>query len=163
MNDKQLKPLERSCKLAEADKLIKRYAFGSGCLGYIPIPIVDSLGIMAIQRKMLFHLAKVYNIPFSRSLAKDLLKTLAGGIASQAMLPMALKVVPGINVLFGSAGMAALGSTSTYAVGKVFQKHFEEGGTLEDFDPNKEKDAYEAELKNGIVLLQNKEKQGKKT
>ena len=159
MNDEQKKPLEkRNSNLAETDKLIKRYAFGSGFLGYIPIPVVDSLGIMAVQRKMLFHLAKVYNVPFSRSLAKDLLKTLAGGLASQAMLPMALKVVPGINVLFGSAGMAALGSTSTYAVGKVFQKHFEKGGTLEDFDPDKEKDTYEAELKNGIVLLQDKEK-----
>ena len=160
MNDKQKKPLEkRNCNLAEADKLIKRYAFGSGFIGYIPIPVVDSLGIMAVQRKMLFHLAKVYNVPFSRSLAKDLLKTLAGGIASQAMLPMALKLVPGINVLFGSTGMAALGSASTYAVGKVFQKHFEDGGTLEDFDPNKEQDAYEAELKNGIMLLQDKKKQ----
>ena len=149
---------ETISKLEKADKLITRYAFGSGFLGYIPIPVVDALGIMAVQRKMLFHLAEVYEIPFSRSLAKDLLKTLAGGVASRAMIPIAMKMIPGVNILFGSTGMAAIGSASTYAVGKVFQRHFEKGGTLEDFDPSKEKDTFEAELKKGITLSKNKEK-----
>ena len=144
----------------QADKLIKKYAFGSGLFGYVPIPVLDAFGIMTVQRKMLFHLAKVYSIPFSRSLAKDLLKTLAGGFASKAALPMAIKMVPGVNILFGSTGMAAIGSASTYAVGKVFKKHFEEGGTLEDFNPDKEKETFEAELKKGVSLSQDKKKQG---
>ena len=148
---------ETISKLEKADKLITRYAFGSGFLGYIPMPVVDALGIMAVQRKMLFHLAKVYEIPFSRSLAKDLLKTLAGGFASRAMIPIAMKMIPGINIIFGSTGMAAIGSASTYAVGKVFQRHFEKGGTLEDFDPSKQKDTFKTELKKGIILSKNKE------
>jgi len=144
----------------QANKLIKKYAFGSGLFGYIPFPVVDALGIMAVQRKMLFHLAKIYDIPFSRSLAKDLLRTLAGGIASQAAVPMAIKIIPGINVVFGSTGMAAIGSTSTYAVGKTFKRHFDEGGTLEDFNPVEEKEIFEEELKKGIILSQ---KKGKKS
>ena len=141
-----------------ANKLIKKYAFGSGLFGYIPFPVVDALGIMAVQRKMLFHLAKIYDIPFSRSLAKDLLRILAGGIASQAAVPMAIKIIPGINVLFGSTGMAAIGSASTYAVGKTFKRHFDEGGTLEDFNPVEEKEIFEEELKKGITLSQKKGK-----
>ena len=140
----------------QANKLIKKYAFGSGVIGYIPIPVVDALGIMTVQRKMLFQLAKIYDIPFSRSLAKDLLRILAGGIASQTAVPMAIKIIPGINVLFGSTGMAAIGSASTYAVGKTFQRHFDEGGTLEDFNPVKEKEIFEQELKKGITLSQKK-------
>lgn len=146
----------------QAHKLIKKYAFGSGVFGYLPFPVVDAFAIMAVQRKMLFHLAKIYRVPFSRSLAKDLLKTMGGGIASQAAMPMAVKMVPGINILFGSTGMAAIGSASTYAVGKVFQKHFEQGGTLEDFDPAKEKGAFEAELKKGVVLTKDKKKRHNK-
>lgn len=145
----------------QADKLIKKYAFGSGLFGYVPVPVLDAFAIMAVQRKMLFHLAKVYSVAFSRSMAKDLLKTLAGGFASKAALPMAIKLIPGINILFGSTGMAAIGSASTYAVGRVFKKHFEEGGTLEDFDPDKEKETFEAELKKGVILMQDKKKGGK--
>jgi len=145
----------------QADKLVKKYAFGSGVFGYIPIPVLDAFGIMAVQRKMLFHLAKVYSVPFSRSLAKDLLNTMAGGIASRAAIPMAIKMVPGINILFGSTGMAAIGSASTYAVGKVFKKHFEAGGTLENFNPDKEKETFEVELKKGVILSQNKKNRTK--
>lgn len=151
MNSKQSNKNRLSEK---ADKLIHRYAFGSGLVGYIPVPVLDAFGIMAVQRKMLFHLAKVYNVPFSRSMAKDLLKTLAGGVASRAAVPMVVKMIPGINILFGSTGMAAIGSSSTYAVGKVFKKHFEKGGTLRDFDPKQEKAVFEAELKKGIKLSQ---------
>ena len=154
-NTQDLINIKRSKK---AEKLIKKYAFGSGVFGYLPVPVVDALGIMTLQRKMLFHLARVYQVPFSRSLAKDLLKTLAGGIASQTAIPMAIKMVPGINILFGSTSMAAMGSASTYAVGKVFKKHFEEGGTLDDFDPVEEKEIFEAELKKGVELSQHKKK-----
>jgi len=142
----------------KADRLIKKHAFSSGLFGYVPFPVLDGLGIMVVQRKMLAHLAKNYKVPYSQNLAKDLLKTLAGGIASQSAIPIAIKMVPGIGVLFGSTGMAAIGSASTYAVGKVFQRHFEEGGTLEDFDADKEKKNFETELKAGLKLSQAKEK-----
>ena len=154
------KTLSKQALSGQANKLINKYAFGSGLFGYIPFPVVDALGIMAVQRKMLFHLAKIYDIPFSRSLAKDLLRILAGGIASRAAVPMAIKIIPGINVLFGSTGMAAIGSASTYAVGKTFKRHFDEGGTLEDFNPFEEKEIFEKELKKGITLSQ---KKGKKS
>jgi len=150
------KPHKVSQLSKQADKLIRKYAFSSGLFGYIPVPALDAFGIMAVQRKMLFHLAKIYSIPFSRSIAKDLLKTLAGGVVSRAAIPMAIKMIPGINVLLGSAGMAAIGSASTYAVGKVFKKHFEEGGTLENFNPEAEKAVFETELKAGLKLSRNR-------
>lgn len=146
------KPTKKRIQSAQADKIIRKYAFSSGVFGYVPIPVLDALGIMAVQRKMLFNLAKVYKVPFSRSLAKDLLKTLTGGLVSQAAIPMAIKIIPGVNVLLGSAGMAAVGSASTYAVGKVFQKHFEEGGTLIDFSADAKKSIFETELKTGLKL-----------
>ena len=158
MNSKQNNKARLSLK---ADKLVHRYAFGSGLFGYIPVPVLDAFGIMAVQRKMLFHLAKVYNVPYSRSMAKDLIKTLAGGMASKAAIPMVAKMVPGVNILLGSTSMAAIGSASTFAVGKVFQDHFEKGGTLEDFDPKQEKALFEEELKKGIKISQDKEKKAK--
>jgi uncharacterized protein (DUF697 family) len=142
----------------KANMLIKKHAFSSGVFGYVPFPIVDALGIMAVQRKMLSRLAKNYKVPYSQSLAKSLLKTMAGGIAAKATIPVAIKMIPGIGVLFGSTGMAAIGSASTYAVGKVFQQHFEGGGTLEDFNAEQKKEKFETELKAGLKRSQDKEK-----
>lgn len=158
--DKNDPAFDQKQRSTQADLMIRKHAFGSGLFGYVPVPVVDALGIMAIQRKLLFRLAEVYAVPFSRSLAKDLLKTMAGGVASQTAIPVAVKMVPGINVLFGSTGMAAIGSASTYAIGKVFKKHFEDGGTLENFDPEKEKETFEAELKNGVSLSRSQKKRG---
>ncbi len=155
MADPQRKNDLRTIK---ADLLIKKHAFSSGVFGYVPFPIVDALGIMAVQRKMLSRLAKNYHVPYSQSLAKDLLKTLASGAAARATIPVAIKMVPGIGILFGSTGMAAIGSASTYAVGKVFQQHFEEGGTLEDFNADQKKENFEAELKAGLKVSQGKKK-----
>jgi len=157
------KTLSKQTLSKQADKLIQKYTFGSGVFGYIPFPVVDAFAIMAVQRKMLFHLAKIYDIPFSRSLAKDLLRTLAGGMASRAAVPMAIKIIPGINVLFGSIGMAAIGSASTYAVGKTFKRHFDQGGTLESFNPVEEKEIFEKELKKGITFTQKKRKKLQET
>ncbi|WMP19420.1 YcjF family protein [Thiothrix lacustris] len=137
----------------QADQLIKSYAFRSSLAGFIPIPLLDTLGLIGVQRLMLFRLSGLYGIPFSKNLAKAWLTTLMSGVASTAATPMLgstlLKFIPGIGSLAGSTGMAALGSASTYAVGKVFQQHFENGGTLENFNPVAAKDTFAVELEHG--------------
>jgi hypothetical protein len=42
--------------------------------------------------------------------------------------------------------LPALALASTVAVGRVFLQHFEAGGTLLDFDPEKMKSYFEAEF-----------------
>ena len=61
------------------------------------------------------------------------------------MAGSALKLIPVVGGLVGGSGMATLGGISTYAVGKAFQQHYEKGGTLEDFEPNKARDTLELE------------------
>lgn len=97
----------------------------------------------------------LYEVPFKKHLAKALLSTLMGSLASGVAAPVAgsaLKLVPGIGTLVGGAGMATLGGASTYAIGRVFKQHFEEGGTLEDFDPNKVGEELDIELVKGKQL-----------
>lgn len=47
----------------------------------------------------------------------------------------ALKMIPLLGALFAGVTTAAVGAASTYALGMVFIGHFEQGGTLLDFDP----------------------------
>lgn len=70
------------------------------------------------------------------------------------MVGSMLKLIPGVGSLLGGTSMAVLGSASTYAVGKVFQQHFEEGGTLENFNPQQARQQFEAELEKGKELAE---------
>ncbi len=58
----------------------------------------------------------------------------------------ALKTVPVIGQIAGTILLPALALASTVAVGRVFLQHFEAGGTLLDFDPEKMKSYFEAEF-----------------
>jgi len=134
----------------QAGRLIVKYAYSSSLTGFIPVPILDIVGLMSVQRIMLYRMSVLYSVPFKKNLAKALLTTLTGSLASGAAAPIAgsaLKVIPGVGALVGGAGMATLGGASTYAIGRVFKHHFEKGGTLEDFDPKKVEDELEAEQK----------------
>ncbi len=66
-------------------------------------------------------------------------------------------MIPGIGTLVGGTSMAVMGGAATYAVGKVFQQHFENGGTLENFDPEKAKETFEAKLEEGKNVQKNGE------
>ncbi len=157
--------MDMNTRSLEADKLIKDYAFGSSMTGFIPIPFLDTLGLIGVQRLMLFRLSKLYETPFSKNLAKVWLTTLMSGLASRAASPMvgsALKLIPGIGSLIGGTSMAMMAGASTYAVGKVFQQHFENGGTLENFDPEKAKEKFDVEMEKGRELSR-KEKPRSKT
>lgn len=147
----------------QADKLIKKYAYSSSLTGFIPVPMLDIVGLMSVQRIMIYRMSVLYGIPFKKHLVKALLTTLMGSLVSGVAAPVAgsaLKLIPGIGTLVGGAGMATIGGASTYAIGGVFKQHFEQGGTLEDFNPDKGKETFEAELKKGVTLSQNEKKRG---
>lgn len=143
----------------QTDKLIKEFAYGSSLTGFIPIPFVDTLGLIGVQRLMIYKLSKIYEIPHSKELAKAWISTLMGGLTTSAVSPLlgsAVKLIPGIGTLAGGTTMAVLGSSSTYAIGKVFQHHFEKGGTLDNFDPETAKEMLHDELEKGITLSKKK-------
>lgn len=141
----------------KADRLIRDYAFGSSITGFIPVPFIDFLGLLGVQRLMLWRLSKLYGIPFSENLAKALLTTLltsAGTVVSSPLISSMMYMIPGIGTLVGGYSAAALGGATTYAVGKVFQKHFEKGGTLENLDVDQAKKELEQQIPKGQKLAE---------
>jgi len=57
-----------------------------------------------------------------------------------------LKLIPGGGTLLGSASVAAFSAAATYAIGKVFVRHFENGGTLQNFSAEKIQDELKDEF-----------------
>lgn len=131
----------RAERLADAENLAQHYVLAAAGLALVPVPLADLIGVMALQVKLVHGLAGHYGVPFKASLAQSLLASLLSG-ASATLVGRALaslaKAVPGLGSLAGGGAAVSLASV-TYAVGAIFIRHFESGGTLLDFDSQKTK------------------------
>jgi hypothetical protein len=54
--------------------------------------------------------------------------------------------------LAGSGSVAVISGAIAYAVGQVFIRHFEQGGTLEDFDSASAKEYFSEQFKAGKLI-----------
>ncbi len=137
-----------SAEVKHANSVIKNHMIWSMGAGFIPLPIVDFFAVSAIQLDMIRQLCKVFEVDFEETQGKALITALTG--TSLARLGAnAVKLIPGVGTMLGGVTLAALSGGSTYALGEVFKKHFETGGTFLDFDPSRLKDYYNAKFEKG--------------
>jgi len=150
----KLTAVARAERLARAHGLVQNYVLGAASIALVPLPLVDLAGLAALQVKLVHGLAKHYDVPFKDSVAQSLVAALLSG-ASSVLLAKGLaslaKAIPGLGTLAGGS-VAISGASVTYAVGEVFVKHFESGGTLLDFDPRQVKDAFQHLVKKGKAI-----------
>lgn len=142
-------------RFEEASELVRKRVYWSLGLGLAPIPLVDFLGLMAIQLDMVAKLAKLFDRPFQKDLGKHLIATLVGSVVptlAAGPLAGAIKLIPVIGYTTGAVTMSLAGAASTYALGKVFTKHFALGGTLFTFDPDKMRDEFKKSFEEGKNL-----------
>ena len=140
--------MDQEAKSMRASDIIKNHVGFAASAGLIPIPGADLAAVTAVQLNMLRQLAKLYDIKFMDNIGKNIITAIAG--SSIARLGASLvKIIPGVGTVIGEMSMAALSAASTYALGKMFARHFDNGGTLDNFDMKFSKKVYEEELKNG--------------
>lgn len=132
----------------EANKIIKNHMIWSMGAGFIPIPFADLLGVGAVQLDMIKQLSKHYDQNFQEVQGKAIITALTGSSLARVGAS-AVKFIPGIGALAGGVSMAVLSAASTYALGEVFKKHFESGGSFLDFNPESLKDYYNEQFKKG--------------
>jgi uncharacterized protein (DUF697 family) len=116
--------------------IVNKYAgIGAGA-GVIPLPWLDMAALWTVQMLMVRELAAEYEHPFEAEGFKAVLSSLTGVLATRwaggGWGRSLLKSIPVIGTFAGGAAMAAFGSASTYAIGRAFVAHFENGGTLHD-------------------------------
>lgn len=137
-------------------RIVRNNMYWSMGAGVIPVAFLDTAAVMGVQLKMLKELSDLYEVPFSANAGKSavgaLLASVSGGFLGQKVLTeTALRTLvrrtPVIGPLIGLATMPAFYAAFTYGIGKVFEKHFESGGTLLSFNAKKAepefKDAFE--------------------
>lgn len=148
-----------------AEKVIRDSVAWAMGAGLVPIPVVDMVAVTAIQIDMLKQLASLYQVDFSETRLKSWIAALSSGVMSKVGAGM-IKFVPFIGSVVGGISMSVLSGASTYAVGQVFVRHFESGGTLLDFDVNKFKEFYLHQFEVGREFVENLSKEtifGQKT
>ena len=128
-----------------ADQIIQNHSWFSAVPGFFPFPVLDIAAITAIQLDMVKQLCKVYSINYSEQKGKSLITALIisamGRIPGYAANSMA-KTIPVFGWVLGGISLAFFARASTYATGMVFKSHFEEGGTLNDLNPENFKKFY---------------------
>ena len=142
-------------RLARAHNLVQNYLLASASIALVPVPLLDLAGITALQIKLVHSLAKLYDVPFKEDIAKSLVAALLSGASTILLIKGLVSLAKAIPVLGTLAGgsIAISGASVTYAVGEVFIRHFESGGTLLDFDPKQVKGLFQRLLKKGKAAL----------
>lgn len=133
-------------RLEQSRKIVKDYMWWSMGAGLIPLFVVDIAAVTGVQLKMLSKLSQHYNIPFSNDRAKaiilSLLSTLSASTLAKGLLVSSIKTIPILGSLTTPFIMPTVSAAVTYSIGAVFIQHFESGGTLLDFDPEKTKEFF---------------------
>lgn len=136
-----------------ADNLIKDYVIGSVAASIVPVAFFDIAAVAAIQLRMIQKLSQLYGRPFSERLGRKVVYALAGGVlgygAGYAVAASATKMIPGIGWMVGMVSLPVVAGGSTFAVGRSIVKHYEEGGTLLDFNAAKMRAFYKEQFEKG--------------
>ncbi len=135
---------------SKAAKIISSAVKWSAGWAAIPLPYVDLIGLAFVQVKMVRGLAIIYGVnPNDQTLQgviSALLGTMASTTISTTFIGSSLKFLPGGGTIIGSVGVSVFGAASTYAIGKIFVRHFEGGGTIASFNANTVKDDLKKEF-----------------
>jgi uncharacterized protein (DUF697 family) len=132
----------------------------SGSVGIVPIPIVDFVGVTAIQLALVKQLSSLYGVEYTASATKRTISALIGGaIPAFGSLTVAswLKLIPVVGSVLGSSTMMLLSGASTYAIGHVFARHFEKGGTILDIEARQVKQQFNEYYEAGKSKLSSKQ------
>ena len=106
----------------------------------IPVPVVDIVAVTGFQLKMLRELTAFYGESYHEEWGKRWIAALIGGFTPSTIglsVASMMKAIPLVGFTASLLAMPAFSYASTYAVGRVFTRHFEEGGTLLTLDPKK--------------------------
>jgi len=149
-----------------AENLIRQHVYMALGVGLVPIPLVDFVGVTGVQLNLMKKLSELYDVSFSKGMVKNIIGALIGGSfpasVSSRIISSVSKTIPGIGQTVGTVCAATVSGAATYAIGKVFARHFAEGGTFLSFDPEKAKAFYEEMFQEGQAATE-KMKAEKKT
>ncbi len=142
-----------------ADTIIRNHVVWSMGAGMIPVLIADIFAVSAIQLDMIRQMSKIYDLEFNELQGKAIVTSLTSTALARIAAGSVVKLIPGLGSLIGGATVSAFAGASTYALGEVFKKHFESGGTILDFDPDRVRQLYKEKFEKGKDIVKDWKKE----
>lgn len=130
---------DRAARRALAMRIVRRYAAVSAAAGaVIRSPLLDVAALGGVHVSLIRDLTRHYGGEFSEQAARGVVVAIGasilpgtlGTVAGHKALGLLPFITPGAGLLVMSAASAA----TSYAVGSIFVRHFEAGGTLASFN-----------------------------
>lgn len=150
--------IEQTAERKEAaQKIIRRHMLFSAGLGFIPFPIIDAAAILGNQVLMINDISDLYRVPFKKHLVKSFIGSLVSNLGTIGFV----KFIPGLGSFLGGATVSAGATAATYALGKIFVQHFDQGGTLLNFDPVKSRKYFQQLHEEGKAAAESLEEEKK--
>lgn len=140
---------EKSSRSKHADTIIRNHVIWSMGAGLIPVLVADVFAVSALQLDMIRQLCRVYDVDFSETQGKAIVTSLTSSTLARIGAGSLVKIIPGVGSLLGGVTVSVFAGASTYALGEVFKKHFESGGTILDFDPARLRKMYKEKFEKG--------------
>ncbi|NBC07780.1 MAG: DUF697 domain-containing protein [Bacteroidetes bacterium] len=137
-----------------ADTIIRNHVIWSMGAGFIPVVVADVLAISALQLDMIRQMCKVYDVDFSETQGKAVVTALTSSTLARIGAGSVVKLIPVLGSIAGGAALSVLAGGSTYAIGQIFKRHFESGGTILDFDPARLKKMYQEQFEKGKKMAE---------
>lgn len=144
-----------------ADSVIRNHVLWSMGAGFIPTPILDIFAVSALQMDMVKQLCNVYDKDFEASRGKAIVTSLTSTALARAGARSLIKLIPGVGTVIGGVAASIFNGASTYALGEVFKRHFEDGGTILDFDTDRLKKYYKEKFEKGKKVAEQLQKDEK--
>lgn len=136
-----------------APDIIRRHSLYAAAGALIPIPMIEVVTSTTSQLHMIAELCDLYGVRFSDHAVKASIATFAGAVVPASGLGtsayLVARAVPGIGPVLGLATAPLLAGAITWATGRVFAWHFEQGGTLGDFRAEDAVARFKREFKEG--------------
>ncbi len=141
-----------------ANDAVTRHVIYSMGAGLVPLPLIDVAAVSTVQLSLIRRLCEIYNVEYSESVGKSLLAALVGGTAARVGASL-IKGIPVVGFLVGGVSLSIMAGASTYAVGQVFISHLEAEGSLDNFNIDAWRRAYEQQLERGKEIAARLQKQ----
>jgi uncharacterized protein (DUF697 family) len=132
----------------KADAAIRDHVGYAMVASAIPVPIADVLAVTAVQLDLVRQLAGLYEMKYDETWGKATVSALTASSAAR-WGASAVKAVAGVGAIVGGGAQAMLSGASTYAIGQLFKLHFEAEGTIDTFNPERARAAYDRLVETG--------------
>lgn len=150
----------------EKEKIILEHVGFSLIAGAIPFPGIDIVAATAVQMDMLAKLAKQYDVDFNEERGKSLISAILGSSFGSFLGRLGaslVKSVPGVGTVLGIGSQIIFTGASTYALGKIFEYHFQNEGNLFDLDVSGVQDEFKKFFAQGKNIAEEMRKKKSKT